>query len=606
MFIAEIGINHHGSVENAQQLITAARDAGCDAVKFQYRSRGFYHATDQIGDEILSSEIARTELNDEQLIELIKFSHTLGIQAGISFFRLEDFLCNKKFQIADFFKVPSAEHLNSILIDGLLGAGKPVFVSTGGANLEVFAAALGEERRSKLNVMHCVANYPVAFGHGRLELIRWLKKYNFKSVGYSSHDADYLNCLVAIGHGIASLERHIVLDKNDGGLDSSSSSTPDEMKILASYFRAAHPLAEQKLLSERNQGEILNMQNLGTGLYAKDDLAIGEVIDISLFDIQAPRLGLSVGEFTYNFQGAKLRKDLRKGEALSEKHFQATNLSPTSSESPEGIEYLKNMKVGLPVRLHDWEQVCDRFNVSTFEFHLSYGELSLLSIDNIKRKIDADHNYSIHLPDYVSRNELMNLFSSDRSVVFHSTEIIKRVIELGQAIEAITYKSVPIVGSFPLTSMDPDTFVEALKCMLLELGSGRILPQWLPVHGWYFGGHSKIETFNSVEYIEAVRKHDCKICLDIAHLIMSANYHGQDWQDWYRQLLPHTAHLHLSDADGIDGEGLAFGLGALAGKNIQVPLGFHTILEVWQGHLNDFEGFELALEYIAEERILWT
>ena len=65
--------------------------------------------------------------------------------------------------------------------------------------------------------MHCVANYPVALGQEELTNIDRLKEQCWRSVGYSSHDENYLGCLVALGKGINSLERHIVLDKSDRG-----------------------------------------------------------------------------------------------------------------------------------------------------------------------------------------------------------------------------------------------------------------------------------------------------------------------------------------------------------------------------------------------------
>ena len=103
-------------------------------------------------------------------------------------------------------------------------------------------------------------------------------------MGYSSHDEDYEAAFVAIGLGIDSLERHIVADKEDGGLDSSSSSTPDEFIQLGKLFNARKQIMASPVT--RNQGEVINMQNLGTSLYLNHDMQIGELASLNDFDIR--------------------------------------------------------------------------------------------------------------------------------------------------------------------------------------------------------------------------------------------------------------------------------------------------------------------------------
>ena len=94
------------------------------------------------------------------------------------------------------------------------------------------------------------------------------------------------------------------------------------------------------------------MQNLGTGLYPNKDVKAGEKIFLELCEIKAPRLGLSVGDFCNKFQKLNLQRDLKAGEPLTESHYQAPKSYVTSRSA---ISYLKNNKIGLPVRLHDFE-----------------------------------------------------------------------------------------------------------------------------------------------------------------------------------------------------------------------------------------------------------
>lgn len=86
--IAEIGINHEGSFNAAQKLVTAAHESGADAIKFQYRDlSNIYLNKNEIGDEILFTEINRNFLTVEQILNLSKIAKDLGLLVGISFSR---------------------------------------------------------------------------------------------------------------------------------------------------------------------------------------------------------------------------------------------------------------------------------------------------------------------------------------------------------------------------------------------------------------------------------------------------------------------------------------------------------------------------------------
>ena len=140
MFIAEIGINHHGDVNNALDLVKAASDAKCDGVKMQYRGLDFYHAMDEIGDEILEHEINKNRLTHLEIQKVSEFARSVGLQVGMSVFRLADAaeLVALNFEF-DFWKVPSTECENVPLVNYLIDLGTEVFISSGGADLNLLA-----------------------------------------------------------------------------------------------------------------------------------------------------------------------------------------------------------------------------------------------------------------------------------------------------------------------------------------------------------------------------------------------------------------------------------------------------------------------------------
>ena len=132
--IAEIGINHDGDMNKARRLIQQSHDAGCRGIKFQYRNLKTTYASsaNEIGDEIILTQIKRTYLDAEKILELRDFARSIGVEAGISFFTTEDLKDFKDLRKDfDFFKIPSAELLNQELIINLLETGKHVFISVG-------------------------------------------------------------------------------------------------------------------------------------------------------------------------------------------------------------------------------------------------------------------------------------------------------------------------------------------------------------------------------------------------------------------------------------------------------------------------------------------
>jgi sialic acid synthase SpsE/endonuclease IV len=600
MLIAEIGINHHGKIDVAKKLILEAKNTSCDAVKFQYRGKNFYKQIREIGDEILDFELNRTFLTINQIKELKKYAESLNMKFGISVFRYEDCHELEESNLSfDFWKIPSAEACNEILVKYLISKNYELYLSTGGADLEDLDRIYKKEK-NKINIMHCIANYPLIIGFQAFESIAALKKQGWKSVGYSSHDEDFEAAIFAMGFGIDSLERHIVLDKNDGGLDSSSSSTPDEFFKISEFFHSRHEMLKKP--AQRNQGEILNLQNLGTSLYAKVNLPKNSDVNIKDFDVFAPRKGLSVSEFLSSTK--YITKPINAGEVLTKSHFFDQNHRPSFKNSAS--EYFKHHKIGIPVRTFDFYELSKLFDLSFYEFHLSFSEVDDDELFKFAETLPQNIEYSVHLPDYINAKSIIDIFSKEKEVKHKSIEIIKRVQKFASILAQRSSKPCNIVGSFPYTNETPKDFLHNLynEISIYESNECKIFPQWLPKIGWYFGGASRIDTFNNIEYIELIEKENLMICLDICHLIMSSNSSNASWRTWLERLLPHTGHMHLADASGTTSEGLKLGCGEFSNTKLSLKKNVPIILEVWQGHLNSGEGFYKDLNKIYEDKII--
>ena len=599
--IAEIGINHKGSFAKAKDLVDQAAMAGCWAVKFQFRDvDSFYKSCSEIGDEILLQEIKRTNLTVQELTDLALHAKSLGLKAGVSFFRYQDFqIMGAGVSFFDFFKVPSAECTNHILIEKLLDTGKKVMVSTGGHSLIDVKKALFQFIGKDLVIFHCVANYPTKLGSQNLNFIHDLKDIGFDHVGYSSHDEDFENCIIAMSMGVQWIERHLTHDVSGCGLDDSSSSEiTDFIKLKSFSLQMNNILGERNRLP--NQGEILNMQNLGTGLYSKLKIIKGSTSILTNFEAKAPRVGLSTGDYLLYYQNKALKVDLNVGEALSIRHFQEEKVF----DSPTLFNFASKNKIGIPVRLHDFEDFSSKIKTGVYEFHLSYGEVLSDNLHKIIDSIDSEDFISLHLPDYLSGNRVIDPISDNLNTRNDSQLIIQRSLDFAKALSDKTNKKIPVVGSFSQRSNRGR--YEVLDDLFSYIDSNEsdginIYPQWLPIYAWYFGGSVKLELMNSEKDINYIVKHSRKICLDLCHLALSAKYFNSNWKDWYKLLKPFIGHLHFADSQGVDGEGLDIGEGDIGDFSIFLDVPKMKIIEVWQGHHNEGLGFMKALDKLFEQ-----
>ena len=600
--IAEIGINHKSSEIVAEKLIDAAHLSGCWAVKFQYRSlKGFYSSTKEIGDELISEQLSSTYLDINQIQKLTAYAKNKNLKVGISFFTIKDFNEIKKSKINfDFYKIPSAEFSNSELVLKVKSTKKLLILSTGGHSLRDIENKLKfYDFHGNAVVLHCTSNYPSEIGSQNLNTITKLKKNKNIEIGYSSHDIDYEIVFLAASLGANYIERHITLNKLGEGLDDSSSSELNEFirinKIL-NNFKQILGNANKPV----NQGEIMNLQNLGTALYAKRNLSKNNLVSLHDFNVKAPRKGLTHNQIQ-KYLNRPLLKDLDIDEPITKSHFiKNQNLNKND------IQFLDSKKISIPIRFHDMEYIFKQFKIENYEFHLSYQDVKSISntLLNSKWKLFENKLFSYHLPDYINSYQLFDPLSKNKHIRAESQKILKRVVQISKIASSENEAPTIFVSSLSQNNYeDKDTFFSELKDFIDDLYANSnvlLLPQWLPKKAWYFGGAYDINLFSTYEDIEFIKKYNLQICLDIAHLIMSANSAQSNWKVWYKDLKHFTKHYHLSDSYGTDGEGVGFGEGELGNPKKIISENQVKVLEVWQGHLNEFEGFKSAVKSLRK------
>jgi N,N'-diacetyllegionaminate synthase len=244
--VAEIGINHDGSVSQAERLIDAAADAGADAVKFQsYRvdrllipSRDRY-AQQADGTESAYQMLRRCELSWDDQEKLKKHADARGVLFLSTPFDEEstDFLDSLGVPV---FKIASADITHVPLLRHVASKGKPILLSTGMSFLSEVADAiynLREGGAQEILLMHCVSMYPASPQHMNLRALQTLQSYFELSVGLSDHSEGILMPLVAVSLGAVLIEKHFTLDKNAPGPDHKASMDPNDLNLLIKSLR---------------------------------------------------------------------------------------------------------------------------------------------------------------------------------------------------------------------------------------------------------------------------------------------------------------------------------------------------------------------------------
>ncbi len=597
--IAEIGINHNGEAEHAFALINAAAEAGVWGIKFQYRNldNAYADQANQIGDEMLISEIKRNYLSPEVILQLTEKSKKRGLNTGISFFDARDMGdFGEHLAEFDFFKSPSVELSNNTLINRMLQQGKPVFISLGCHNEHEIENAFTAFDGDNWTALHCVSNYPVSLANARLGYIKHLATRWNRPFGYSSHDDNWEVTLIAMSMGASVIERHITFDKHARGLDHTTSSTPEEFAKMVMFAEHMPLVMAGDGPRVVNQGELLNLQNLGRSYYVTKAIQEGETVTENDVTLSSPRVGFGQNDIN-EFINKKAVRGIEAGQVLSRSAF-------VKSEriADNVINFSRQNKLAIPVRLHDLADIEKKFPVGSYEFHLSFGEV-LSELD--AGRYSPKHTYSIHLPDYISPTQLMDPFSGDVNQAELSQNILQRTVNFADDLQQLTGKQVPIVGSFSVVHKGLDQFYQQYASLLAGFRHHgvEIMPQWLPPIAWYFGGSVTLNVMNQPEDIDQIIQHQIPVCMDVCHLCMGDSVFDFNAGAVINTLGGLIKHVHIADAAGIDGEGLHFGEGDP--KNlpaIEASMRFDCmkVIEVWQGHLDDGAGFAKALHTLTD------
>ncbi|MCF8307121.1 MAG: N-acetylneuraminate synthase family protein [Ignavibacteriales bacterium] len=229
--IAEIGINHNGSLDLAKKLIDGAVFAGCDAVKFQKRTPEICVPRDQWdierdtpwGRMTYLQYRHKVEFGEKEYSEIDKYCEEKGIHWFASPWDEEAFDFLEEFKPVTH-KLASASLTDTVLLKKARESGRPIILSTGMSTLDQIEEAVGILDVEKLLLAQSTSAYPCNLDELNLNVIHEFRKtYPNIPVGYSGHETGLAPTLAAVALGASFIERHITLDRAMWGTDQAAS-----------------------------------------------------------------------------------------------------------------------------------------------------------------------------------------------------------------------------------------------------------------------------------------------------------------------------------------------------------------------------------------------
>lgn len=612
--IAEIGNNHNGDIVLAKKLVDLAIEAGADCVKFQMRDLGSLYKggndKDQsadLGAQYTIDLLRKFQLENDQLLEVFDYCKEKGLTPLCTPWDLKSLTVLENYGMAAY-KVASADFTNHEMLAALAATGKPLICSTGMCSEAEIKHSVEflKSKGAEFVILHCNSTYPTPFKDVNLSYINRLQQISGCLVGYSGHERGISIPIAVTALGARVIEKHFTIDKSMEGNDHKVSLLPDEFKEMVSRIREVEESMGQAGERTITQGEMINRETLAKSLIINRNLKKGEIITRNMVEVKSPGQGLQP-LYIEQLVGKRANRDLEVGG-----YFYESDLNEVAVEAQN---YHFKRPFGVPVRYHDYAKLKSKSNLDFVEFHLSYQDIEL-DLDNFFSGAE-EIGFAVHSPELFANDHILDLATEDEKYLNHSLKMLQKVCDVTRALKKYfpkTDKPVIVVnaGGFNTSGFLPK---ESRKKMYERVASSlqqidqtgvEIIIQTMPPFPWHFGGQSYHNLFvDPNEIKEFCEEHNYRICYDTSHSMMACNYYQWNLHEFTQKVGAVTAHMHIVDALGVDGEGVQIGKGdvnfdELADDLEQYAPDAQFIPEVWQGHKNQGEGFWHALNFLQK------
>lgn len=617
LIIAEIGNNHQGDVALAKQLVDLAKQSGADAVKFQLRDlTSLYRqgdvsssAGEDLGAQYTMNLLAKFSLTPEQMTQVLDHCAQVDIDAFCTPWDEPSLRVLADYGVPAL-KIASADLTNHALLRACAAEHLPMLVSTGMSTEDEIAASVEVMRRAgaQFALLQVQSTYPAPFKDVNLRYMDRLAELGNCPVGYSGHERGIHVPVAAVARGAHIIEKHFTIDKTLEGNDHQVSLLPAEFAEMVSRIREVESALGSGEARVVSTGELMNRANLAKSLVTTRRIEAGEVITRDAVAIKSPGRGLQPNRLD-DLLGRTIRRPIEAGD-----FFYATDLSDTVSA---GRAYTFRRPWGLPVRYHDARKLVqdNETNPDFLEFHLSYRDVEMDAsvIADLLGDRFTGMTYAVHCPDLYAGDFIIDLASADDAVWERSIREVQEVIRITRSLGRFFDADRPPVVICTMGGFTKDAFVPvedrpakyariAAALERLDEDDVRLTAQTLPPFPWLMGGQQHHNLFMGLDDTVAFcEQYGRRLTLDLSHSKLAANFTRRPFSEYLERLAPLSDHLHIVDAEGVDGEGPQIGEGEIdwpttASQLDRLAPGVGFIPEIWQGHVNNGEGFWTALD----------
>jgi N,N'-diacetyllegionaminate synthase len=327
--IAEVGVNHDGSLQKALKLINFAAASGADAIKFQtfraenlatdYAPKAEYQKYKSLKNETqfqMLKKLEFTEAMHKACLEKCKKKKIIFISSA---FDIESLNYLKKFKLS-YFKVPSGEITNIPYLEVLGKFRKKVFLSTGMSNIYEIKKAIKTLRtngtkKDNITLMQCTSAYPAPYNEINLNTIATLRNSLKLNIGFSDHSLGVYASIAAVALGAKVIEKHLTLSKNLKGPDHRASLDPSEFKFMVQGIRIVEKTLGDKI-KKITKSEKKNIYIVRKSIVALTKIKKNE--KFSNFNITCKRPGTGISPlFFKQLIGKKSLKNFNKNDLIT-------------------------------------------------------------------------------------------------------------------------------------------------------------------------------------------------------------------------------------------------------------------------------------------------
>ena len=324
MIIAELSGNHNNNLQYAKDSIYAIKETGADAVKLQtYKASSLTLNVDneEFGPrkegiwkgrtpfEVFSEGALPYEWHDE----LFSYARSLGLVCFSSPFD-EDAVDLLESLDNPIYKVASFEINHIPLIEKIAKTNKPVIISTGVAKLSDIELALSYFNKNNITLLKCTSAYPAPYEEINLKSMPVLGKTFGVDYGLSDHTLGIAVPIAAVGMGAKIIEKHFILDKEKGGIDSEFSLTSAEFKVMVDSIRIIEKALGNEDFSITKEAAKARLKS--RSIYFCESICAGTIL--SKKNIKVVRGGGGLHPKFFNkLLGLKVKNDVKRGEPLN-------------------------------------------------------------------------------------------------------------------------------------------------------------------------------------------------------------------------------------------------------------------------------------------------